>query len=195
MNTLENIRQKALQHNVPIMSLESIQYVSDVLSKNQAVSILEIGTAVGFSACALVDKQGDRKIDTIERDVQRYEEAVENIHSLGYQDKIQAYCTDAFDFKVKQSYDGLIIDAAKAQNLSFFRLFFAYTDKVCIIDNMNFHGYVDHLDTKKASKRIASMVKKIELFKAYLDARTDLEVVHSDVGDGITVVRRIASIQ
>lgn len=190
MNTLENIRQKALQHNVPIMSLESIQYVSDVLSKNQAVSILEIGTAVGFSACALVDKDQSRTIDTIERDTNRYHEALLNIKAMGFEDHIQAIHTDAFDFDVERTYDALIIDAAKAQNLSFFRLFFAYTDKVCIIDNMNFHGYVDEeLDTKP-SKNVMAMVKKIRIFKSYLESRQDLEVVHSDIGDGLTVVKR-----
>ena len=65
METLVAIRQEALDNKVPIMSLESIQFVSDVIYKNQAVSILEIGTAVGFSACALVDIDKNRKIDTV----------------------------------------------------------------------------------------------------------------------------------
>lgn len=192
MNTLDNIRQKALHNKLPIMSLDSIQFVSNVLSKNQAVSILEIGTAVGFSACALVDLDSSRIIDTVERDAERYEEALINIEAMGMNDAIHAHHTDAFDFKVPQIYDALIIDAAKAQNRSFFRLFFAYTDKVCIIDNMNFHGYVNQTSDLNPSKRIASMAQKIQVFKAYLESRSDLEVVHSDVGDGITVVRRKA---
>ncbi len=187
--TLETIRQEALNNNVPIMPLESIQCVSDVLNENLAVSILEIGTAVGFSASALLDLNHDRKIDTIERDDLRYKEAVINIKALGFDDHITAFHMDAFDFHPKRAYDALIIDAAKAQNLAFFRLFFAFTDKVCIIDNMNYHGLTQDVSAIK-SRRIRQMVQKINTFKDYLASRTDLIVEHLDVGDGLTIVKR-----
>ena len=191
METLVAIRQEALDNKVPIMSLESIQFVSDVIYKNQAVSILEIGTAVGFSACALVDIDKNRTIDTVERDVERFKEAEINIKAMGFENNINAHLCDAFDYKVERTYDALIIDAAKAQNLAFFRLFFAYTDKVCIIDNMNYHGFVDEEGfTKIRSRRMRQMIQKIQTFKQYLDDRDDLIVEHSDVGDGITIVRR-----
>lgn len=191
METLATIRQRALDNKVPIMSLDSIEFVTNALNQHRAVSILEIGTAVGFSACALVDKNPDFRIDTVERDEIRYSEALENIAALNYQDKIHAHLSDAFDFQVDRVYDGLIIDAAKAQNLAFFRLFFPYTDKVCIIDNMNYHGFTDESGYQEIrSRRIRQMVSKIRVFKEYLASRSDLIVDHYDVGDGITIVRR-----
>lgn len=195
MKTLETLENYASEHDVPIMSKESIDFVSKTLTENKAVSILEIGTAIAYSASALASQEPKRFIDTIERDQERFNLAIKNIKDLNLEDQIKAHCVDAHHYRVDRYYDGLIIDAAKAQNLSFFKLFFAYTDKVCIIDNIDYHGFVEDNFDLIRSRNLRSMMRRIQEFKAYLESRDDLEVNYHNVGDGMIVVRRKAFIE
>lgn len=190
MKRLETIINYANEHNVPIMPVESIEFVSKTLTVNKAVSIIEIGTAIAYSASALALQDSERKILTLERDPNRYQEAIKNIKELGLEDRIQAVECDAHHYKVKGHYDALIIDAAKAQNLSFFKLYFAYTDKVCIIDNIDYHGFVEENFDKIYSRNLRSMMRRIKEFKEYLNNRSDLIVTYHDIGDGMLVVKR-----
>ncbi len=191
MKHLDTMKRYAIEHDVPIMPNESIEFVSKTLNENKAATILEIGAAIAFSASALVLDNPNRKIDTLERDKTRYMLAIENVDKLGLSTSIHVILADAHHYCVEKPYDALIIDASKAQNLSFFKLFFAYTDTVCIIDNVNYHGFVDQAGFETIySRSLRSMVKRIREFKEYLNSRTDLIVVEHDIGDGMMVIKR-----
>ncbi len=190
-HSLETIKAYAKTHRVPIMSDDSIAFVSDVLNEYQAAQILEIGAAIGFSSSALALNDPKRHIVSLERDDERVSEALVNVNGLGLSNRVQIVHADAHTYRVKQNFDALIIDASKAQNRSFFRLYFAYTDKVCIIDNVDYHGFVSSEGFESIhSRRLRQMVRKIQEFKTYLEGRSDLVVSHHDVGDGMLVVRR-----
>ena len=190
MVTLETIEDFARDNDVPIMSRESIDFVSKTLKENKAVSILEIGTAIAYSASALVLEEPYRTILTLERDEERYDQANKNISDLNLKNQIQTVLTDAQHYSVEGHYDALIIDAAKAQNLSFFKLYFAYTDKVCIIDNIDYHGFVEERFDEIYSRNLRSMMRRIKEFKEYLNAGSDLISTYHDIGDGMIVVKR-----
>lgn len=190
MKALETLEIYAEKHDVPIMPKQSIEFVSKTLTENQAVSILEIGTAIAYSASALALSDSNRTILTLERDQKRYDEAIKNIERLNLTHQISAVNCDAHHYSVKGHYDALVIDAAKAQNLSFFKLYFAYTDKVCIIDNIDYHGFVEDNFDKIYSRNLRSMMRRIKEFKEYLNNRSDLLVTYHDVGDGMLVVKR-----
>ena len=76
---IEQIKEYAKENNVPIMMEDGIEFLTDYIKKNNIKNILEIGTAIVYSSImmALVDK--DIKITTIERDENRYQEALKNI--------------------------------------------------------------------------------------------------------------------
>ena len=77
---LEKIKQKALEEHIPIIMDDTLEVVANILSKIKPKRILEIGTAVGYSAiCFSSYLANDGKIDTIERDSARASEARENI--------------------------------------------------------------------------------------------------------------------
>lgn len=190
MKALETLEIYAAKHDVPIMPRESVEFVSKTLTENQAVSIIEIGTAIAYSASALALSDPMRTILTLERDTDRYHEANKNIEELNLSNQIEAVLSDAHHYKVRGHFDALIIDAAKAQNLSFFKLYFAYTDKVCIIDNIDYHGFVEENFDKIYSRNLRSMMRRIKEFKEYLSSRTDLDVTYYTIGDGMIVVKR-----
>ncbi|MBV1709225.1 MAG: class I SAM-dependent methyltransferase [Erysipelothrix sp.] len=187
------IKQKALDNQIPIMSDDSIEYIITNLQKHQCKSILEVGTAVGFSALSIACSIADVNITTIERDRARYDEAVRNIQNLDCQDRINAIFADASEYLCNEIFDAIIIDAAKAQNKSFFDRFFPFVKPrgIVIVDNLDFHGHNEHVELLVDRRNLRQMVNKIKAFEDYVNNRKDLEIERVSVGDGMMMIRRI----
>lgn len=185
---LNSLKQKALEDKVPIISDESLEMLINVLNTTNSRSLLEIGAAIGYSALKIKRAIPDIDITTIERDTMRYTEALTNINQA--KENINLINADALKYNVDRVYDAIFVDGAKAQNISFFKLYFAYVDKVMIIDNTNYHGFVDEHYDKIYSRRFRRMINKIREFKEYLNSRTDIEVTELDIGDGLIIVKR-----
>lgn len=190
---LERIKQEALSLQVPIMCDESIDYIITNLLKYQCKSILEVGTAVGFSAISIACSISDVKITTIERDVSRFTEAKQNIEKTDLKNRIQPVLMDALDYQCTETFDALIIDAAKAQNKTFFDRFFPFVKPrgIVIVDNLDFHGHNEHIELLTDRRNLRQMVNKIKMFEEYVNNREDLVVERVFIGDGMMLIRRI----
>ena len=115
---LEKIKQKALEEHIPIIMDDTLEVVDKILTELKPKRILEIGTAVGYSAmCFSEYLEPDGKIDTIEREEVRIAEAKINIDKVGVADKINIYEGDAVEIlpTLEQKYDVVFIDAAKGK--------------------------------------------------------------------------------
>ena len=110
-----DLEEYAYKNNIPIMMSDGIEFMCDYIKKNNVKSILEIGTAIGYSAIkmALVDK--DIHITTIERDKARYDLAVKNICDFNLENQISVILDDAFNVELNNMFDLIFIDAAKSQ--------------------------------------------------------------------------------
>ena len=96
MKTIEQIKQKALQDHIPIIMDDTLEVVAKILKEARPKKILEIGTAVGYSAIRFSEYLEENEyIDTIERDEERVKEARENIKALNLENKINIYEGDA----------------------------------------------------------------------------------------------------
>ena len=120
MNQIElcNIKKKALEDKVPIIMDDTLEVIAKILNEIKPNKILEIGTAVGYSAiCFSEYLQEDGKIDTIERDIERVKEARENIKKAEVEEKINIYEGDAVEIlpTLDDEYDVVFIDAAKGK--------------------------------------------------------------------------------
>ena len=190
---LKDIKQKAIDDLVPIMSDESIEFIVTSLLKYQCKSILEVGTAVGFSALSIASAIPDAKITTIERDELRYAQAIQNISLLNLSHRVNALLVDALDYRCTETVDALIIDAAKAQNKTFFDRFFPFVKPrgIVIVDNLDFHGHNEHIDLLSDRRNLRQMVSKIKAFEDYINNRSDLCVDRVFVGDGMMLIRRV----
>ena len=73
---LEELEKFALENNVPIMLDDGIDFLINYIVKNDKKNILEVGTAIGYSAIMMALSRPDIKITTIERDKERYLEAI-----------------------------------------------------------------------------------------------------------------------
>lgn len=188
---LEIIKEYAEENNVPIMTDEGINFLTEYIKKHNVKKILEIGAAIGYSAImmALVDEEIE--ITTIERDEKRYLEAVKNIKKFQLEDRINLIYKDAFDVNVTDSYDLVFIDAAKAQNIKFFEMFSKNLKPkgTIITDNMNFHGLVDKNPEDIKSRNLRALVRKLKDYATYLKENKKFETEFLDIGDGIAVSR------
>lgn len=183
---LTEIEIYARENYVPIMQKEAMLFINDFVKKNSIKTILEIGSAIGYSAINMALVDSDIKVVTIERDKKRYEEALKNIQKFHLEDRITIYNIDAFDFACMDEFDMLLIDAAKSQNKRFFEKFEKNISRYILTDNLHFHGLVFNHEAIK-SKNVRQMVKKIEDYIAFLEKNQTFQTTIYDIGDGIGV--------
>lgn len=144
---LEKIKQKALEEHIPIIMDDTLEVIANILAKMEPKKILEIGTAVGYSAiCFSSYLASNGRIDTIERDSVRVSEARENIKKAEVEDKIQIYEGDAVEIlpTLQEQYDVVFIDAAKGKYPFFLQesLRMIKPGGTIIADNVLYKGYV-----------------------------------------------------
>lgn len=186
---IKEIRDYGIKNDVPIMSEETISTIEKIIKENNIKTVLEIGTAIGYSTICFASTNID-KITSIERDKVRYEIAKKNVLESNL-NNIELIFDDALNVNIDSIYDMLIIDAAKSQNRRFLDKFKnnIKDSGIIIIDNLDFHGYVGKSSEIK-SRNLRQMVRKIEKFLDYLDNQDEFDVEYIEVGDRICVCKR-----
>ena len=186
---LEKIKKKALEDKVPIIMDDTLEVVAKILTEIKPNKILEIGTAVGYSAiCFSEYLQENGKIDTIERDTERVKEARENIKKAEVEDKINIYEGDAVEIlpTLNDEYDVVFIDAAKGKYPFFLNqaLRMIRQGGVISADNVLYKGYVMS-DYNKHKQRTA--VRNLREYIAEITNNDKLETKILEVGDGLAI--------
>ena len=191
-NVISKIKEYAKENNVPIMSDSGIKYLTDFIRENNIKKILEIGTAIGYSAIMMCSVDSSITVTTIERNEKRYLEAIKNIKRMNMEDRIDLIYNDAFDVNLKDKFDLIFIDAAKAQNTRFFEKFENNLNNggIIITDNMNFHGLV-YKEEEIESRNLRQLVRKIKSYKVFLEKNDKYSTTFIDVGDGIAISRKV----
>ena len=191
MVSIEELKKEALINKIPICSDDSLNYILKLIDANNIKNILEIGTAIGYSSIFLSLKNSNITITTIEKDEKRYLEAIKNIKRFNLEDRIKPVFCDGLDYKIDSSYDLIFIDAAKAQNINFFKKFSPNLNNggVIVTDNMLFHGLVEK-KSENLSKNVLGLIRKIEEYKQFLNENEHYNTVFVDIGDGLAISYR-----
>lgn len=192
MNALiEKIKCDALKENVPIMEDEGLQYVIDFLKEKNICSLLEIGTAVGYSSICFASAKEDLKIVTLEKDEQRYQKALKNIENVGLQDRIKAILTDARQFSLDEMFDCLFLDGPKAHNQQLLEMYTKNLKKggYIVVDDVYFHGFIDNPE-KLNTPRLKPLVKKLGKFRKDMLESKEYESIYLEIGDGLLICKR-----
>ena len=185
---LVEIKKIALENKIPIIMDNTLEYIYKLYQNKKINNILEIGTAVGYSAiCFTKLLSNEGKIDTIERDKQRVLEAYENIKKMELQDKINVIEGDAVDVlpKLNNKYDMIFIDAAKGKYPFFLKeaLRLINDDGIILADNILYKGYVmSDYKQRTAVRNLREYIKEVM-------ENPNLETTIAEVGDGLAVTK------
>ncbi|WP_271001347.1 O-methyltransferase [Listeria seeligeri] len=190
----EELEEYARENEVPIMEPDSLHCLLQILDIQKPKRILELGTAIGYSALKMADKLPNTEIVTVERDEERYNKAIHNIERYGAADRIKVLLTDAIEgaegILAYGPFDAIFIDAAKAQYEKFFHI---YTDSlapdgVIYSDNVLFKGLALEMSPEKQRKlRVA---RKMRNFNDFLVTHSDFETTTIPLGDGLSISKR-----
>jgi predicted O-methyltransferase YrrM len=193
MNDIEQIKQKAIENHIPIIMDDTLEKVGELLEELKPIKILEIGTAVGYSAIRFSKYlQENGYIDTIERDEERIKEAKQNIKDMELEGTIHIFEGDALEIlpTLKGPYDMVFIDAAKGKYPIFLQeaLRMLKVNGIIIGDNVLYKGYVMS-DYNKHKQRTA--VRGLRQFLKDLEENENLETKLLEVGDGLIISKKI----
>ncbi len=189
---IKEIKEYAKDNNIPIMLDDGINFLTTFIIKHQITNVLEVGTAIGYSAIMMALASPNVKITSIERDRERYLEAVKNIKKFHLEDRITLIYNDATEVKFSDQFDLIFIDAAKGKNMAFFKKFSKNLteDGFIVTDNIKFHGYVDKDEKEIKTRNLRGLVRKIKEYIGFLKDNNEYKTVFYDVGDGISVSQR-----
>ena len=190
LEELEIVKTRALENHIPILMDDTLETIKEILVSKKPKKILEIGTAVGYSASQFVRFSGNQieRVDTIELDESRAKEAIENIKKIGISNKINVIIGNAVDVlpTLEDKYDIIFIDANKGKYPVFLQEAIRLSEKgsIIIADNILYKGYVMS-DYNKHKQRTA--VRHLREYIAEALENPKLETKILEVGDGLAI--------
>ena len=192
---VNEIEEEALATYVPIIRKEMQNFLKVILEIKRPKAILEVGTAIGFSALLMSEHvDADCQITTIEKYEPRIPIAKENFKRAGKEHQITLLEGDAMEFlkKLEGPYDFIFMDAAKGQYINFMPdiLRLLKKDGVLVSDNVLQDG--DIIESHfVVTRRNRTIHKRMREYLYELTHREDLVTAVLPIGDGITVSTRI----
>lgn len=186
----KEIEAYADENSIPIINKVSSQLLIDIVKKEAPQSILEIGTAVGYSALLIANHMPkDSKIITIEQDANRIDTAYNFIARAGRIEQIQLIDGDASEIvtQLDGPFDMVFIDAAKGQYLDYLQ---KIIDKlsigaVVIADNVLFRGMVR--SEQPVIKRYRTIVKRLREYLDFVSHDSRFFTTIHNEGDGVAI--------
>ena len=187
---LRKIKELALENHIPIIMDDTLEVIEKILIQEKPKRILEIGTAVGYSAACFARMNEDTIIDTIELNEERYNEALINLEKIGIKDRVNVFLGNAVEIlpTLNNEYDIVFIDANKGKYPVFLQeaIRMIKTNGLIIADNVLYKGYVMS-DYNKHKQRTA-----VRHLREYLKEATENEMLETEileVGDGLSITR------
>lgn len=189
----ELVKEEALLKNVPILKDNTLKLILFLIKALNVKTVLEIGTAVGYSAMAMA-LQGCT-VESVEINKEMYDKAINNINESKLENKIKVFYADALELDLKllkSEYDLIFIDAAKAQYRKFFERFspLLKPNGIIVIDNLLFHGYVDEYSLTEdvsGSRNLRGLARKIDNFNKWLITNDRYDTTFLEIGDGVAL--------
>lgn len=191
------LEAQAAKEYIPIMDKISMNFLKQLISISKPTRILEVGTAIGYSALRMLEAYPSTSIVTLEIDEYRYSQAVKHINRLQKQTSIKPILCDAKEemskFALnKERFDLVFIDATKGEYMDYFKLARPLlTDEGLILsDNILFRGYI--ANTQEPLKKYRNITEKIRAYNAWLLSLPDFTTTIVPIGDGLAISKKNA---
>ena len=189
MKTINEIEEYAKKEYIPIARKQVIEYILNLINENNYKSVLEVGTAIGYTSSVIKLNFPTIKLTTLEKNLERANMAKENFTDLGILNDINFIIGDATKYTTNTQFDFIFIDASKKKNKFYLDKFTPNLSKngTIIIDNMNLDDlWVNcHEKKKKMFDKVNDDLKQYVLTNPLYDAK-----LYNDIGDGILVIKK-----
>lgn len=186
----EIVKKRALENHIPIIMDDTLEKIKEILKEEKPKRILEIGTAVGYSASCFAKYAENAVIDTIELDEERAKEAIVNIEKIGVANRINVMIGNAVEIlpTLNYEYDIVFIDAAKSKYSIFLEegIRLIKNDGLILADNVLYKGYVMS-DYNKHKQRTA--VRHLREYIKEITENPNLKTEILEIGDGLSITR------
>jgi len=187
---LKILEDYARENNVPIIEPEVGQLIKVLLKLHKPKEILEVGTAIGYSALLMAQNlEGDWSITTMERNPQMIEKARENFRKSGLEDRIRIIEGDARETfpHLTKKYDFIFLDAAKGQYMEFlgYAKDLLKPGGLIVSDNVLYKGMVASDDLVVRRKR--TIVNRLREFLEYISNMQGYTSSVLPLGDGVAL--------
>lgn len=188
------LEKYAKEHRVPIMDPVSMNFVTQLVRIHRPKHVLEIGTAIGYSALRIVSENEHVRVTTIERFDKMYEEAKKNITLYDKRKQIELIYGDAVEVlptllkRNDQTIDFVFLDGAKGQYRRIFEIVAPILPPggLIVCDNVLFQGYVIQ-DKPIEQKRLQKLVQKLKQFNDWVVNERSFHTSIVPIGDGLTI--------
>ncbi len=192
-NYLKEMEQYAEENHVPIVEPEVAQLLKLLLKIRKPKNILEVGTAIGYSALVMAEVTDDNcKITSIERRKDMIEKAENNIEKTKYNNRIIILEGDAEEvlLNLEEKYDFIFLDAAKGQYMDFFNKCLNLLDNngIIVSDNVLYKGMV--ATDELVVRRKKTIVKRLRAFLKYINEIEGIISSIIPIGDGVALTYR-----
>lgn len=187
---LQSLRVSAREEGIPVMLPETSKFLATMVTMTKPETILEIGTAVGYSGSIMLkNAKENARLTTIEIEESSANRAKDTFKREGFSERVTLHLGDAEEIIPMMSgkYDFILCDGPKSRYLEFY----PYLKKmlrsggVLFCDNVLFRDYIS--GEVKNPHRMQTIVNNMRDFLDVLSKDTDFTTTLIDVGDGVTL--------
>ncbi len=195
---LSELRKYAEERHIPIITKDTERLLAVLLEGMKPQFVLEIGTAIGYSAAFMATSWSGCKVDTIELNKPSYETALENLDKMGLLNRVRVFHGDATDIMEHlmdehkkddfSGYDLVFIDASKSKYSGFFNqsMKLIKPGGLILCDNVLMRGTVAN-DCYDPEGKHKTSIKNIRAFLDYISTLDTVETAILPIGDGISM--------
>lgn len=189
----QRLENDALEERIPILDRVSMQFLLQLIRLQQPKRILEVGTAIGYSALRMHEVVPNAQIVTLEKNDHMYSKAKENIAAYASTNQIEVIKGDALE-KINKlrheeaTFDFVFIDAAKSQYKQYVIAIepMLPSGSIIVADNVLFRHYVSK-DPEEIPKRYKKLVQKLLEFNQFMMEHDEYDSSLLPVGDGLLI--------
>ncbi|MEG1645998.1 MAG: O-methyltransferase [Clostridia bacterium] len=190
---LEELEQDARVRFIPVILDDSAKILIETLNEINAKSILEIGTAIGYSGIMMLDARKNATLDTIEINSERYAEAQNNFAKAQVSARVNSFLGDSSNVlqQLKQNkYDFIFLDGAKSDYKTYLPILIDMLTEngVIFADNVFFKGMV--LNDVVPRHKVRTMVVNLRQFIKLAQNTQLYNTVFLEAGDGIALIKK-----
>lgn len=190
---LEKINEYATIHNVPVIEKPAGDLLRKIVAEKQPKSILEIGTAIGYSGLLMLDSAGeDCFLTTVDIDDERLLQAEKNFKSAGVEKRVKIIQEDANYLLtlLDEKFDFIFLDGPKGhyQTMFPYLLNLLSDGGIIFVDDVGYHGWVDDGTYPKHKHR--TIINNMRAFLKSVENDSELKTQRIDVGQGVLIVQK-----